>query len=177
MSIRSFQGIDPTIACNAFIDPDAVVIGDVHIGEESSIWPTVVIRGDVHQIRIGERTNIQDGSVLHVTADNAFNPGGFPLTIGKGVTVGHKAILHACTIGDYALIGMGAIILDGAVVPARTLVGAGSIVSPGKTLEGGYLYLGSPAKAVRKLTEKELDHLEYSAEHYVNLKNKHMGEF
>lgn len=176
MSIRSYQGINPSIAAGAYVDPDAVVIGDVQIGADSSIWPTVVIRGDVHKIRIGARTNIQDGSVLHVTADNAFNPGGFPLTVGDGVTVGHKAVLHACTIGDYALIGMGAIILDGAVVPEKTLVGAGSVVSPGKTLESGHLYLGSPAKAVRPLKPKELEYLEYSAEHYVNLKNKHMAE-
>jgi len=174
MSIRSFQGINPSIADSAYIDEDAVIIGDVTIGADSSVWPTVAIRGDVQKIRIGERTNIQDGSVLHVTSDNQYNPGGFPLSVGNGVTVGHKAVLHACTIEDYALIGMGAIILDGAVVRKKALVGAGSVVSPGKEIEGGYLWLGSPAKKIRPLSEKELAYLEFSAQHYVDLKNKYM---
>jgi len=173
MSIRSFQGMSPNIADSAYIDEDAVIIGDVSIGADSSVWPTVAIRGDVHKITIGERSNIQDGSVLHVTADNEYNPGGFPLTIGDGVTVGHKAILHACSVEDYALIGMGAIILDGAIVRSKALVGAGSVVGPGKDIEGGYLWLGSPAKKIRPLSEKELAYLEYSAQHYVNLKNKY----
>lgn len=176
MSIRSYQGVAPMIAPLAFVDPDAVVIGDVTIGEDSSLWPTVVARGDVQRIVIGRRSNIQDGSVLHVTADNEFNPGGYPLIVGDGVTVGHKAILHACTIGDYALVGMGATVLDGAVVEAKAMIGAGSVVSPGKTIEGGYLWLGIPAKKVRPLTEKELAYLEFSAEHYVVLKNKHMAD-
>ncbi len=176
MSIRKYQGVAPQIASTAFVDPDAVVIGDVTIGEDSSLWPTVVARGDVQRIVIGRRTNIQDGSVLHVTADNEFNPGGHPLIIGDGVTVGHKAILHACTIGDYALIGMGATVLDGAVIGAKAMIGAGSVVSPGKQLEGGYLYLGIPAKQARPLTEKELAYLEFSAGHYVSLKNKHMAD-
>ena len=173
MSIRSFQGIHPNIADSAYIDADAVIIGDVSIGADSSVWPTVAIRGDVQKISIGARSNIQDGSVLHVTADNEYNPGGFPLRVGDGVTVGHKAILHACTIEDYALIGMGAIILDGAIVRSKALVGAGSVVGPGKDIEGGYLWLGSPAKKIRPLSEKELAYLEYSAQHYVNLKNKY----
>ena len=173
MSIRSYQGIKPKIAASAYVDQDAVVIGDVTIGENSSVWPTVAIRGDVHKITIGKRTNIQDGSVLHVTADNQFNPGGFPLIIGNGVTVGHKAVLHACTVEDYALIGMGAIVLDGAVVREKALIGAGSVVAPGKEIEGGYLWLGAPAKKVRPLKEKELEYLEFSAQHYVDLKNKH----
>jgi len=174
MSIRSFQGISPSIANSAYIDVDAVVIGNVSIGADSSVWPTVAIRGDVQKITIGARTNIQDGSVIHVTADNQFNPGGFPTTIGNGVTVGHKAILHACTVEDYALIGMGAIILDGATIRAKALVGAGSVVGPGKDIEGGYLWLGSPAKKIRPLSEKELAYLEFSAQHYVDLKNKYM---
>ena len=173
MSIRSYQDTEPKIAESAYIDQDAAVIGDVTIGEDSSVWPTVAIRGDVHKITIGKRTNIQDGSVLHVTADNQFNPGGFPLIIGNGVTVGHKAVLHACTVEDYALIGMGAIVLDGAVVREKAMIGAGSVVAPGKEIEGGYLWLGSPAKKVRPLKEKELEYLEFSAQHYVDLKNKH----
>lgn len=174
MSIRSYKGISPQIAANAYIDEDAVVIGDVTIGEDSSVWPTVVIRGDVHKIVIGRRTNIQDGSVLHVTADNEYNPGGHPLTIGDGVTIGHKAILHACTVGDFALVGMGATVLDGAKIGAKALVGAGSVVAPGKEIEGGYLWLGSPAKKMRALTEKELAYLEFSAQHYINLKNDYL---
>ncbi len=174
MSVRSFQGITPTIASSAYIDEACVIIGDVTIGADSSIWPTVVIRGDVQKITIGARTNVQDGSVLHVTADNQFNPGGYPLTLGDGITIGHRAILHACTVEDFALIGMNATILDGAVIRAKALVGAGSVVSPGKVIEGGYLWLGTPAKKIRALTEKELDYLEYSAQHYIDLKNRYM---
>ncbi len=173
MTIRSYQGVTPAIAPTAYVDPQAVVIGDVTIGEESSLWPMVVARGDVHRITIGARTNIQDGAVLHVTADNQFNPGGFPLVIGDGVTVGHNATLHACTVGDFALIGMGATVLDGAVVEARAMIGAGSVVAPGKVIEGGHLWLGSPARKVRPLTEKELAYLEFSAGHYVALKRRH----
>lgn len=174
MSIRTFQGITPIIAGSAYIDAAAVIIGDVTIGADSSIWPTVVIRGDVQKITIGARTNIQDGSVLHVTSDNQYHPGGYPLTIGDGVTIGHKAILHACTVEDFALVGMNATILDGAIIRAKALVGAGSVVAPGKEIEGGYLWLGTPAKKIRELTEKELAYLEFSAQHYVELKNRYM---
>ncbi len=176
MTIRSYQGITPTIATSAYIDEQAVVIGDVTIGEDSSIWPMVAVRGDVHHIVIGQRSNIQDGAVLHVTADNQFNPGGFPLIIGDGVTVGHNATLHACTVENYALIGMGATVLDGAIVEAKALVGAGTVVAPGKVIEGGYLWLGSPARKARALTEQELAYLAFSADHYVDLKNRHRAE-
>ncbi len=175
MTIRSFQGVNPQIDATAYIDEQASVIGDVTIGEDSSVWPMVVIRGDVHHITIGKNSNIQDGSILHVTADNEYNPGGFPLIIGDGVTVGHGAILHACTIENFALIGMGATVLDGAIIGSKALIGAGAVVPPGKVLEGEHLYLGSPAKQVRPLTERELDHLEFSARHYVNLKNNYQG--
>ena len=173
MSIRSFQGVSPQIAASAYVDAAAVVIGDVTIGADASLWPMVVARGDVQSISIGERTNIQDGAVLHVTSDNSFTPGGFALTIGGDVTVGHGAILHACTIGDFALIGMGAVVLDGAVVPERTMVGAGGLVPPGKRLESGYLYVGSPVRQARPLKQAELDCLEFSSRHYVDLKNRH----
>ncbi len=175
MTIRHYLDKTPTLGANVYIDPMALVIGDVTLGEDASLWPFVVARGDVHAISIGSRTNIQDGSVLHVTQDNQFNPGGYPLTIGNSVTVGHKAILHACTVHDFALIGMGAIVLDGAVIGERALVAAGSVVPPGKQLEGGYLWLGSPVRRARALTDKELAYFDYSASHYVTLKNRHMG--
>ncbi len=175
MTIRDFEGITPKLGARVYIDDAAVVIGDVTIGDDASLWPMVVARGDVHRITIGAGTNIQDGSVLHVTADNRFNPGGYPLTVGANVTVGHGAILHACTIGDLVLVGMGATILDGARVQDRVMIGAGSLVAPGKVLESGYLYLGSPAKQVRKLRDRELDYLEFSARHYIELKDRHLG--
>ena len=175
MTIRKYQSIHPSIEPSVYIDDKSVVIGDVSIGEDSSIWPMVTVRGDVQKISIGKRTNIQDGSVLHVTADNQFNPGGHALIIGSDVTVGHNAILHACTVEDESLIGMGAIVLDGAVVQSRAMVAAGSIVGPGKVIESGYLWIGSPAKKIRALTDKEIDYLAFSSRHYVELKNKHMG--
>ncbi len=174
MAIRNFEGTAPKIGARAYIDDSALVIGDVTIGADASLWPMVVARGDVHRITIGAGTNIQDGSVLHVTADNRFNPGGFPLSIGANVTVGHGAILHACTVEDLVLIGMGATILDGAVIPTRTMIAAGSLVSPGKRLESGYLYLGSPAKQARRLSDRELEYLDFSARHYIELKDRHL---
>ncbi|KAF0191919.1 MAG: transferase [Gammaproteobacteria bacterium] len=173
MTVRSFNKIHPRIAPGAYIDEAALVIGDVTIGADASLWPMVVARGDVQSITIGARTNIQDGSVLHVTSDNPFTPGGFALTIGADVTVGHGVILHACTIDDLSLIGMGSTVLDGAIVHSRVMVGAGSLVSPGKELESGYLYLGSPAKRIRPLRDAELAYLEFSSRHYVDLKNRH----
>ena len=175
-NIRPFKKIRPSIADSTYIDPAACVIGDVIIGEDSSIWPMVVIRGDVNSIDIGDRTNIQDGSVLHVTHKGPLNPTGNALHIGSDVTVGHGAVIHACTIEDECLIGMGCVILDAAVIQKGAMVGAGSVVSPGKVLPGGYLYLGSPARPVRELNQKEKDFLSYSAEHYVKLKNEYLDE-
>jgi carbonic anhydrase/acetyltransferase-like protein (isoleucine patch superfamily) len=175
VTIRAFNGITPAIAATAYIDDTALVLGDVTVGDDASLWPMVVARGDVHTITIGRRTNVQDGSVLHVTQDNEFSPGGFALSIGDDVTVGHNVTLHACTVEDMCLIGMGSTILDGAVIRSRVMVGAGSLVTPGKELESGYLYLGSPAKQVRPLTERELAYLPFSAGHYVELKNRHLG--
>jgi carbonic anhydrase/acetyltransferase-like protein (isoleucine patch superfamily) len=173
MSIRTFEGHTPTIAPTAFIDELALVTGQVSIGADSSVWPMSVVRGDIHCISIGERTNIQDGSVLHVTHDSEFAVGGIPLVVGNAVTVGHKALLHACTVEDLCLIGMGAVVLDGAIIRQGAMVAAGSLVPPGKDLEGGYLYMGSPVKRVRALSEREKRYLEYSAGHYVRLKNRH----
>lgn len=174
MTVRSFHKKHPAIPASAFVDETALVIGDVTIGEDSSIWPMTVLRGDVHSITVGSRTNIQDGSVVHVTHDSEHTPGGFAATIGNDVTIGHRAIVHACAIGDFCLIGMGAIIMDGAEVGDYSIIGAGSLVPSGKQLEGGYLYLGSPVKRVRELNEEEKGLLKYSADHYVRLKNAHM---
>lgn len=175
MAIRIYEGTGPTIGQRVYIDDLALVLGHVSIGDDSSLWPFVVARGDVQKISIGMRTNIQDGSVLHVTTSNQFTPGGYSLTIGDDVTVGHNATLHACSIENHALIGMGAIVLDGAVVKERTMVAAGSLVPPGKILEGGYLWMGQPVKKARLLTEQELAYLEYSSSHYVDLKNRHIN--
>lgn len=173
MSIRDFEEYRPDIDKSAFIDESAVVIGNVKIAADVSVWPLTVIRGDIHKIEIGARSNIQDGSVLHVTHDSDYCPGGFALSIGEAVTVGHKVILHACTIGNYCLVGMGSTVLDGAVLEDKVMLGANSLVAPNKRLEGGYLYVGSPARQVRPLTEKEFSWLEYSATHYVQLKNRY----
>lgn len=172
-NIRSFEGNMPQIAESAFIDESAVVTGDVSIGEDSSVWPCCSVRGDIHSISIGNRTNIQDGSILHVTHGSEFAPGGFRLTVGDDVTVGHNVVLHACTVEDMCLIGMGSIVLDGSVVQSGAMVGAGSLVPPNKVLEGGYMWLGSPVKKIRALTEKEKAFLGYSAAHYVALKERH----
>lgn len=169
MAIRSFQGRTPRIAASAYIDELAVIIGDVEIGEHSSVWPMCVVRGDVQRIRIGARTSIQDGSVVHVTHDSRFCPGGRATVIGDDVTVGHKALLHACTVGNCCLIGMNAVLLDGVVVEDQVMIGAGSVVSPGKVLESGFLYVGSPAIKRRPLSERELEFLAYSAQNYVRL--------
>jgi carbonic anhydrase/acetyltransferase-like protein (isoleucine patch superfamily) len=174
MSIQQFNGILPKIGNSTYIADSAVIIGDVTLGDNVSIWPTTVVRGDVERIVIGDDTNIQDGSVLHVTHYGLFTDRGYPLTIGKGVTVGHRAIVHACTIGNYCLVGMGAIIMDDAVLEDYVMLGAGALVPSGKTLESGHLYVGSPAKLVRPLTEAEREFLVYSSQHYVALKNKYL---
>ncbi|ACO76380.1 Trimeric LpxA-like superfamily protein [Azotobacter vinelandii CA] len=176
MTIRTFQGITPILGERVFVDPASVVLGNVAIGDDSSIWPQVAIRGDVHRIRIGARTSIQDGSVLHVTHAGPFNAEGHPLEIGDEVTVGHKVTLHGCRIGNRVLVGMGAIVLDGAVVEDEVIVGAGSLVPPGKTLESGFLYVGSPVKQVRPLNDKERGFFRYSADNYVRLKDQHLAE-
>lgn len=176
MGIRTFKGMTPVLGERVFVDPSAVVLGDVTLGDDSSVWPLVVIRGDMHRIRIGHATSIQDGSVLHITHAGPFNPDGFPLTIGSHVTVGHQAMLHGCTIGDRVLVGMGAMIMDGAVVESDVIVGAGSLVPPGKVLESGYLYVGRPVKQVRPLTEDEKSYFTYTANNYVKLKDEHLAE-
>jgi carbonic anhydrase/acetyltransferase-like protein (isoleucine patch superfamily) len=173
VSIESFNGVKPQLGNGVYIHPMATVVGNVCIGNDSSVWPNCAIRGDVNSISIGQNTNVQDNSVLHCTHDGPYTPGGIPLVIGDNVTIGHKACLHACTIGDHCLIGISAIILDGARIEPYTLIGAGSLVPPGKELDGGYLWLGNPIKKIRPLTKKERAHIDYSAKHYVRLKNQY----
>jgi Carbonic anhydrases/acetyltransferases, isoleucine patch superfamily len=175
MSIRRFEDKVPQIASSAYVDETALVIGDVTIGEDASLWPMVVARGDVHSIRIGARTNIQDGSILHVTHEDPFTPGGYACQVGEDVTVGHRVTLHACTVEDRCLIGMGATVMDGAIIHREVILAAGSLVPPGKELESGHLWVGRPAKKMRPLTEEELKHLSYSAQRYIVLKNRYQA--
>jgi len=175
MNLRSHAGQHPRIAVGVYVDPASVVIGDVEIGEGSSVWPMTVIRGDIHHIRIGKRTSVQDGSVLHVTHAGPYHPDGFPLIIGDDVTIGHKAMLHGCTIGNRILIGMAAIIMDGVVVNDEVIIGAGTLVPPGKVLESGYLYIGNPMRRARPLTDKELNYFHYTSKRYVDLASKYLG--
>jgi len=175
-NIRRFNQIEPTLGKKVFIDQSAVVLGDVHIGDDSSVWPQAVVRGDMHRIRVGNKTSIQDGSVLHITHAGPYNSEGWPLIIGNEVTIGHRAVLHGCTIADHVLIGNGAIVMDGAIIESNVVVGANALVAPGKRLESGYLYVGSPCKAVRALSEKEMAFFVYSANNYVKLKNQHLSE-
>ncbi len=175
-SIATFNGITPNVHPTAYVDPMARIVGDITLGENSSVWPFVAARGDVNHMRVGKRTNIQDGTVLHVTHKSVKNPSGWPLLIGDDVTIGHAAVLHGCTIGHRVLVGMGAIVLDGAVVEDDVVIGAGSLVPPGKRLESGYLYLGSPCKRARPLTEGELNFFTYSANNYVELKAQYIKD-
>jgi len=173
MNVRPFEGRLPELGQRVHVDPQALLIGAVTVGDDASFWPFVVARGDVNRIAVGARTNVQDNSVLHVTHDGPWSPGGRPLLIGADVTVGHQCVLHACTIGDRVLVGMGSIVMDGAVVEDDVLIAAGSLVAPNKRLERGHLYAGRPATQVRTLTGAELEMLRYSAEHYVRLKDRH----
>lgn len=171
--IRSFEGHTPQIDPQAWLDPSCLVIGDVRIGARSSIWPGSVVRGDIHRIRIGSDSNIQDGSVLHISHDGPYMPGGSPLTVGDRVTVGHKAILHGCEIGDECLVGMGAVVMDKVVIEPQVIIGAGSLVPPGKVLKSGYIYTGSPARQARELNDRERAYFSYSAAYYVELAQRH----
>lgn len=173
MKVRAYQGITPMLGNNVYIDETASVIGKVTIGDDSSIWPYAILRGDVNLITIGRRTNIQDHCVLHVTHDSEYNPGGRELIIGDDVTIGHRCVLHACTIKNLVLVGIGSIIMDDVLVESQVMIGAGSLVPSGKCLESGFLYHGSPVKKIRPLTEKELTFLKYSASSYVKLKNSY----
>lgn len=174
MSIRQYQGVSPQLTASSWVDESAVVIGKCQLAEDVGIWPNATLRGDVNDIIIGERSNIQDGSVVHTTHESDISKGS-KCIVGKDVTVGHNAVLHGCIIEDECLIGMGAVVLDNAVVQKHVLVGANSLVPPGKVLESGYLYVGSPVKKARPLTEKEISFFKYSAAHYVKLKNEYQS--
>jgi len=173
MHVRPYRGILPTLGERAWVDPTALVIGEVTLGEDASVWPMSVIRGDVNRVVIGARSNVQDGSVLHVSSPTAANPGGHPLLVGDDVTIGHKVVVHGCTIGDRCLIGIGAIVLDGAVLEPEVMVGAGCVVPPGKRLLAGGLYLGSPARRARDLGDAEREGFAKLAARYVSLKDEY----
>lgn len=163
------------LGARVYVDPAARMIGDVHLGDDCSVWPAAVIRGDMHRIRIGARTSVQDGAVLHITHAGPFNPDGFPLEIGDDVTIGHRAVLHGCTIGSRVLVGIGAIVMDGAVVEDDVIIAAGALVPPGKHLESGFVYRGSPARQGRVLTDDEYRFFIYGAANYVKLKDQYLA--
>ena len=174
-TVRPYLGVMPKIGERVMIDPAAVVIGKVELGDDVSVWPMAVIRGDVQSIHIGARTSIQDGCVLHVTSPNPAYPEGLPLIIGNDVTVGHAVTLHACRIADWCLIGMGSIVLDDVQIEEFVMVGAGSVVTPRSRLTTMGLYLGNPARRVRDLKESEVEAIKRSAPHYVKVKNNYLS--
>jgi carbonic anhydrase/acetyltransferase-like protein (isoleucine patch superfamily) len=162
-----YNNILPKIADDAFIAPGAHIIGDVTVGSQAGIWFNCVLRGDVAKITVGDRTNIQDGTVIHVTRN------GHPTMIGSGITIGHKALLHACNLQDSCFIGMGAIIMDDVIVESGAMVAAGALITPGKIIKKGEIWAGNPGKFFRGLTEKEADFIKISENNYV----KHAGEY
>ncbi|MBV8875481.1 MAG: gamma carbonic anhydrase family protein [Metakosakonia sp.] len=174
--LRPYRNLYPQVGEKVMVDATSIVIGDVRIADDVGIWPLVVIRGDVNYVEIGARSNIQDGSVLHVTHKSSYNPEGNSLIIGEDVTVGHKVMLHGCIIGNRVLVGMGSILLDGAVIEDDVMIGAGSLVPQNKRLESGYLYLGSPVKQIRPLKEEEIAGLKYSASNYVKWKDEYLAQ-
>ena len=175
-NIRIYNNKSPQIGNNCYIDTSSVIIGNVTIGDDSSIWCNSVIRGDVSFIKIGKNTNIQDLTMLHVTHYRLdLDIKDKPLIIGDNVTIGHNCCLHACNILDNVLIGMGSTVLDGAIINSNIIVGAGSVVTSNKTLQSGYLYYGNPLKQIRPLTKEEISFIQYSADHYVKLKNVYIN--
>ncbi|OWW22209.1 gamma carbonic anhydrase family protein [Noviherbaspirillum denitrificans] len=176
MPLSPYLGTFPLIGERAWVHDSAQIIGDVILGDDSSVWCNAVLRGDVNRVRVGRCSNVQDLTMCHVSHKTPTKPEGSPLVIGDYVTIGHSVILHGCSIGNECLIGMGTIVMDDAVIPDRVMIGAGSLVPPGKILESGMLYVGSPVKAVRPLTADEIAYLRYSAEHYVRVKNNYMEE-
>lgn len=176
MNVRNYREFEPKLGERVYIDTTSVVIGRVSLADDVSVWPTAVIRGDVHEIVIKARSNIQDGSVLHVTHDGVYSPGGHGLYIDEGVTVGHRAVLHGCMIGAHCLIGMGAIIMDAVEIGDQVIIAAGALVPPGTRIPSGTLWRGSPAREARALTAKEKEQLIYSADHYVRMKDQYLAQ-
>jgi carbonic anhydrase/acetyltransferase-like protein (isoleucine patch superfamily) len=176
MTIRSYLEHAPKLGANCYVDPLALVSGQVELGDDVSIWPMVVLRGDVNWITVGDRTNIQDGACCHTTHPSKHFPHGYPLQIANDVTIGHKVTLHGCMIGEQCLIGIDCTVLDGAIIEPHVMLGAGSLVPPGKILESGYLWIGRPAIKKRALTPDELEFLGYNVRHYVQLKNNYLGD-
>lgn len=174
-NLRTLGQATPQVGERVYVDPASVVIGDVIIGDDASIWPMAVVRGDVNYIRIGARTNVQDGAVFHVAHKGEYSPGA-PLIVGDDVTVGHKAVLHACTVGDRCLVGINAVVMDHAVVEDDVLIAAGTLVTPRKVLRSGWLYAGAPARQVRELTARDREMLLYSAHHYVKVKDRYLTD-
>ena len=175
-NLRSFKGQTPVIGQRVLIDPSAVVLGDVVRGDDVSVWPQAAIRGDMHSIRIGPRSSVQDGCVLHITHAGPYNPQGWPLDIGSDVTIGHCAVLHGCQVGNRVLVGMRATVMDGAIIEDDVVIAAGALVTPGKRLRSGYLFAGSPAREKRALSDREMDYFTYVANNYVKLKDQHLEE-
>ncbi len=175
-SIRALNGVRPQLGERVFVDATAVVIGRVSLGDDVSVWPQTVIRGDVSDIQIGARTNVQDLSMLHVSSPRADRANGTPLILGADVTIGHRVILHACNIADRVLVGMGAIVMDDVVIEADVLVGAGALVTPGQQLVGRSLYLGNPARRTRALTDAEIAMLAAMGPKYVKLKDAYLSQ-
>ena len=175
-NIRAYLDHTPKVDASCYVDELSIVIGDVHLAANVSVWPFAVIRGDVNHIRIGQNSNVQDHAMLHVSHKKADKPEGSPLMIGEDVTIGHHVKLHGCTIGNRVLVGIGTIILDDVVVEDDVMIGAGSLVPPNKVLESGYLYMGSPVKKVRPLTEKEKAFLPYSAQNYVKVSRHYLEQ-
>lgn len=175
MPISSYLNFSPRLSESTYLHESAQIIGDVRLGEDSSVWCNAVLRGDVNHIVVGRCSNIQDLVMCHVSHKTDKKPLGSPLIIGDYVTIGHSVILHGCEIGDECLIGMGSIVMDDVIVSSHVMVGAGSLVPPGKVLESGFLYVGRPVEKVRPLTESELAYLRYSAEHYVRVKNNYLA--
>lgn len=173
-NLRSYKGVSPTLGERVYIDPMATVIGNVVLGDDVSLWPGTVLRGDVNTIRVGARTSIQDATVVHVAHAGRYGAGG-PCIIGADVTIGHAAVVHACTIEDGCLIGMHATVLDGAVVKRNAFVGAGALVPPGKVVGERELWVGNPARFVRRLDDAQVEQLMYAAAHYVRIKDDYLA--
>jgi len=175
-TLRHFGDAMPRLGRRVYIDPAATVIGDVELGDDVSVWPGAVIRGDVQRIRIGARSSVQDGAIVHVTHDGPYTPGGRACVVGADVTIGHGAIVHACTVHDACLIGMHATLLDDAEIGPHAIIGAGAVVTSGKVVGEGELWVGNPARCVRKLDARAIEQLDYSAAHYVRLKDRYLGQ-